>query len=178
MTSPVFTPIFLARSPTLTMSETFTTRLLALGTVISVFLCSFPGRALFFLGTRPRPRPERNSPFSSVENLLLFDHPLLGPDPFSCSLLLPRSGYRLFPIFFAALALNRPLHSGRIRLDFYLRCFRCLFGLDSRIPLQINAAQDLGSPQGDSMLTSSAGLSFSTRASGGSVETPSDSTSV
>src|SRR5439155_995526 len=52
MTSPAFTPISRARSPTLITSEILITLLLARGTVISVFRCSFPGRARFFLDWR------------------------------------------------------------------------------------------------------------------------------
>src|SRR5262245_38927471 len=53
MTSPALTPISRARSPTLTTSDILTTRLLALGTVISVLRCSTPGNARFFFGMRP-----------------------------------------------------------------------------------------------------------------------------
>ena len=59
MTSPALTPMDRAMSPTVTTSAMRTTRLLALGTVISVLRCSLPGSARFFRSTRPR--GERNS---------------------------------------------------------------------------------------------------------------------
>ena len=51
--SPPLTPIALARSPTVTTSEMRITRFDARGTVISVFLCSFPGSARRFCGRLP-----------------------------------------------------------------------------------------------------------------------------
>ncbi len=52
-TSPAFTPIALARSPTVIISEMRMTRLEARGTVISVLRCSLPGSALRFCGRLP-----------------------------------------------------------------------------------------------------------------------------
>ena len=51
-TSPAFTPIALASSPTEMTSEMRTMRLLALGMVISVCFCSLPGSARFLRGRR------------------------------------------------------------------------------------------------------------------------------
>jgi len=53
-----------------------TTRLLALGVVISVFFCSRPGMALFFRGTRPsrasRSAISANSGFSITRRFFFF----------------------------------------------------------------------------------------------------------
>src|SRR5437763_370186 len=51
-TSPALTPIARARSATVMTSEMRMTRLDARGTVISVFLCSFPGGSLLDRGRR------------------------------------------------------------------------------------------------------------------------------
>src|SRR5271168_2750271 len=58
--SPALTPMLRARSPTVTPSEIRTTRLEALGVVISVLRCSLPGNARRFLGKRA-PRISRSA---------------------------------------------------------------------------------------------------------------------
>ena len=60
MISPALTPILRASSETVTPSVIRTTRLEALGVVISVLRCSLPGIARRFLGTR-RPRISRSA---------------------------------------------------------------------------------------------------------------------
>src|ERR1700730_722065 len=60
MISPALTPMLRASSETVTPSVMRTTRLEALGVVISVLRCSLPGSARRFLGTR-RPRISRSA---------------------------------------------------------------------------------------------------------------------
>ena len=86
MISPALTPMLRASSATVTPSVIRTTRLEALGVVISVLRCSLPGIARRFLGTRS-PRISRSAvksvaPFLTTRFFLIVRAPgLAAPSP-------------------------------------------------------------------------------------------------